>query len=465
MKTLRQRLTFTHTLVALIAIIIVALLVTSLIRRSFDEFTQQEIRRDAVQISEGLAQFYERQGNWERLPAFVGNRNGAERPIRLAPRRRVQIQDEQGNIIFDNAGPRVQRVLPQPPHSIEQPITVNGQAVGMVVLGGSLTDDRADSFLTQVERQFLGRVYISVIVGSIFACLVAIGTGTLITKSVTRPVSELTNAARRLASGEQPQPLKLPTETELAELAHSFNTMASELARQEEIRRQLIADIAHELRTPLSVLRLQVESLEDGVEQPTPDKLGMLGHEVLLLSRLVDDLRLLSLADAGQLSFNTQPLDPRIVLERAAATITSRAQQQQITIHIDAQNTLPSVRADPQRLAQVFGNLLENALRHTPKGGHITLRTHMEQQKSDQTDKTPQVTFEVTNTGTGIAPDELTQIFDRFYRADRARSRETGGSGLGLAIVQHLVEAQGGSVRASSNYGQSATFHVSLPIA
>lgn len=460
MKTLRQRLTFTHTLVTLIAIVIVALLVTLLIGRSFDDFTQQEIRRDATQISEGLARFYERQGNWNRLPAFVNNRNGPDRPLRTNPRRRIQIQDAQGNIVFDNAGRRLQNLVPRPSRSIEQPITVQGQEVGMVVLGGPLTEDRPNSFLTQFERQFLGRVYVSVIFGSIFACLVAIGTGTFITRSVTRPVSELTHAARRLTSGEQPKPIKPPAETELAELAHSFNTMASELARQEDLRRQLIADIAHELRTPLSVLRLQVESLEDGVEQPTPDKLGMLSHEVTLLSRLVDDLRLLSLADAGQLSFDIEQLNPRTVLERAAATITSRAQQQQITVHVNVPTTLPTVRADPQRLAQVFGNLLENALRHTPQGGHIMLGA-----KQDQKHHLHQITFEITNTGTGIAPEELAHIFDRFYRADRARSRETGGSGLGLAIVQHLVEAQGGSVSATSEYGKSATFQVNLPIA
>jgi signal transduction histidine kinase len=277
---------------------------------------------------------------------------------------------------------------------------------------------------------------------------------------------------------------------ELAALAHSFNTMAAELDRQEHLRRQLVADIAHELRTPLSVLRLQVESLEDGVEQPTPHMLSSLGQEVHLLTRLVDDLRLLSLADAGQLSLTLEAVDPLAVLRRVAAAAEPRARQQQIELRVEHIGALPNVCADSQRLAQVLGNLVENALRYTPAGGVVTLvAREMRDRRLEIRDSaltqspisnlqspisnlqspisSPQlhIAFEIRDTGPGIAPTDLPHIFERFYRTDRARSRESGGSGLGLAIVQRLVEAQGGKVDVSSELGKGTTFCVLLPAA
>ena len=275
-------------------------------------------------------------------------------------------------------------------------------------------------------------------------------------------------------------PIPVIANDEIGELTHAFNSMAGELERQEDLRRQQVADIAHELRTPLSVLRLQVESLQDGVEQPTPETLDSLGEEVDLLSRLVDDLRLLSLADAGQLQLHEEDLDAAASLERAAAVAAPRARQQGVDLRVEPTSALPLLRADPQRLAQILGNLVENALRYTPPGGTVKLRAYVADSRQSAvgsnhssliTHHSSLITthhslvLEVTDTGPGIAPDDLTHIFDRFYRTDRARARETGGSGLGLAIVQRLAEAQGGQVEATSVLGRGTTFSVSFPVA
>jgi signal transduction histidine kinase len=215
------------------------------------------------------------------------------------------------------------------------------------------------------------------------------------------------------------------------------------------------------------VLRLQLESLEDGIEQPTPATLASLSEEVGLLSRLVDDLRLLSLADAGQLSLTISDVDVGTAIERTVTTASARARQQGVELRAERPNTPLTVAADPQRLAQILGNLVENALRYTPAGGQVTLRVSAEfgvlgsklptsrvEAQNSKLRTQDFLVFEVADTGPGIPPDELRQIFERFYRADKARGRETGGSGLGLAIVQRLVEIQGGRIWASSAVGR-----------
>ncbi len=284
----------------------------------------------------------------------------------------------------------------------------------------------------------------------------------LIARHLTRPLVALTQAAQRLATGERHAPLTVPAEKELADLASAFNIMAANLDRQEELRRQLVADIAHELRTPLSVLRLEIEALEDGVAQHTPETLGSLREEVTLISRLIDDLRLLSLADAGQLSLAPEMLVVQDVLARVAAPLVPHAQQYGLVLRIvdcSASNGSPplAVYADPQRLAQILHNLLENAMRYTPSGGTITLRTAAMPNQH--------ILFEVADTGSGIATDDVPHIFDRFYRTSRARDRESGGSGLGLSIVLRLVEAHGGTITVDSVVGQGSVFRVLLPAA
>lgn len=477
MRSIRSRLTLTHALVAWVGVILVAVLVIAVIRVAFDRLTDRRIQAEAGAAADLIATIYQRRQSWDGAEALLRRRLAQSGPNDPIKRRRMQVFDAQGGLVFDSAQPVVRRLQAKPRNAVEIPVLVDGRTVGSVVMGGQIGE------FTQAETDFLRLVRWSAILGSGLAGLIALAVGRVIAGRVTRPLYSLQLAAQRLAGGARHEPLAIPPDRELAELALSFNRMATELEQQQQQRRQLVADIAHELRTPLSVLRLQLESIEDGIDQPTPATLGSLAEEVGLLTRLVDDLRLLSLADAGQISLACDEIDAGVAIERAAMAGLPRARRQQIELRTECPVAGLAALADAQRLAQILGNLVENGLRYTPAGGIVTLRARPEP-AAERTDRVRQalppgarcpsgqpaqpaahgwVVFEVADTGTGIAPGELPHIFDRFYRADKARARETGGSGLGLAIAQRLTEMQGGCIWASSTVGSGTTFYVALP--
>ncbi|EFO81604.1 histidine kinase [Oscillochloris trichoides DG-6] len=448
MRSLYRRLTMTHTLVALLAVLLVGLLASGLIVRAYvqisSEQTLSQSRMLARRMSGPLAQYYTTHHDWRGIEAQLEARM-AELD---ASDGRVVLADPKGRVIFDSDGELDGHMMLPRMHMAAVPVLADNREVGSI----AVLPNAEQANLAQ--RTFVRSLIWIVGGGSLLAIIGALLVAILVARRLVRPLRSLTNAAHRLATGARHETLTLPAEAELAELAHAFNGMANELARQEDLRRQMVADIAHELRTPLSVMQLQVESIEDGIVPPSTEAVAALGGQITLLARLVDDLRLISLADAGQLSFALQPLDAAQALANAAAAAEPRARQGGVELRLEPAPPLPAVRADPQRLAQILGNLIENAIRYTPAGGRVTLRVARE---------AAMICFSISDTGPGIAESEHHLIFDRFYRTDRARTRETGGSGLGLAIVQRLVVAQGGSVRLHSQPGQGATFSVELP--
>lgn len=456
MKTLRQRLILTYTLVAILTVLVGAVLASGLLLRSYNQLARQSAWSIQRLAAERLAGYYRQHGTWRGVADELTDATERLNANPLLPEQRLVLADARGRIVFDSLGQLEGHPMPLRFRGDAQPISVQNREVGYlaVPIGASL-------LAIFRENNFVGSMLRMVLIASVVSGSIALLVGLLIARYLTRPLLALTQAAQHLASGARHEPLRVPAEAELAELATAFNTMAANLDRQEMLRRQLVADIAHELRTPLSVLRLQIEALEDGITQSTPETLGSLNQEVSLLSRLIDDLRLLSLADAGQLSLAREALPVPHTVHQAAAAVAPRARQQGLDLRIEdtsAHDGSPAlVWADPQRLAQILGNLLENALRYTPQGGTIILRSAT---LPDQ-----RVLFEVADNGPGIASADLPHLFDRFYRTSRARDRESGGSGLGLSIVQRLVDAHGGSVTVDSTVGQGTTFRVVLPAA
>jgi signal transduction histidine kinase len=290
--------------------------------------------------------------------------------------------------------------------------------------------------------------------GGLVAVAIALLLTFFLSRRILAPVKALTSAAERVGRGDFSQRVKTKDKGELGELANTFNSMASDLERAEKLRQNMVADVAHELRTPLSNIRGYLEALRDGVIKPDAETIRSLSEEATLLSRLVDDLQELSLAEAGELKLDCQAEDIAELINQTVAAVRGQPAVKKISVSIDLPDKLPPVNIDSHRISQVLRNLLENAVAHTAKGGSITVA-------AKQRDSWVEVS--VTDTGEGIPAEDLPNIFERFYRVDKSRARATGGSGLGLTIAKRLVEAHGGKIEAHSELGKGSRFTFTLP--
>jgi two-component system sensor histidine kinase BaeS len=269
---------------------------------------------------------------------------------------------------------------------------------------------------------------------------------------LVRPLRALTVAAVRVGRGERAIRVAAGRRGEIAELGSAFNRMSTELADAETRRKELVSDVAHELRTPLGNIRGWLEAIQDGVAEPDPELIESLLEESQLLQHVIDDLQDLALADAGKLTFYPEPLDAAVFVQQVAAAHRAAAQDKGVSIDVDCPPTLP-LTTDANRLRQILGNLVSNAVRYTPSGGRVTVRA-----RSDH----DAVVIAIEDTGIGISEADLPHVFSRFWRAERSRGRRGGGSGLGLAIARQLVEAQGGELTARSELGAGSVFSFRL---
>lgn len=277
---------------------------------------------------------------------------------------------------------------------------------------------------------------------------------------LTLPLKKLIAAIERVAQGDLNVKVPVDTKDEYGKVAQTFNDMTFRLREAEETRRRLVADIAHELRTPLSVMQLKLENYQQAGHHVPPEMLLRLHDEVIRLSQLVNDLHILSLAESGRLSLERKPLDLTMHLERIVDDVKYEAEENGLDVCLYTISSPVTVMADARRITQVFINLLTNAIRYTPRGGKITVE--IEDRVFDRNAFFACVS--VIDTGIGIPAEELPYLFDRFYRVDEARSRNTGGTGLGLSIAHHFVRAHGGFIRVASQSDEGTTFTVFLPI-
>jgi signal transduction histidine kinase len=330
------------------------------------------------------------------------------------------------------------------------PVEVDGNVVGYIQFAQrpGMSEARESP-----EARFLAEVDRAILLSAGAATLLALILGAILASTISRPIQELTAATKVLSGGDLGHQVPVRTKDEIGELANSFNRMSADLAHSNQLRRQMTADIAHDLRTPLSVITGYSEALADGKLPGTPETFEAMHIQAQHLNRLIEDLRTLSLADAGQLSLMQRPVEPRGLLEHTALAYLPVAESRGITLVVEG-GDVPPVMVDPDRLLQVLGNLVSNALRHTGTGGRVALSAVR---------SNGQVLLRVQDTGPGIPTEDLPYIFDRFYRGDKSRSSD-GASGLGLAIARSLVEAHGGRITVENVPGGGAQFSVSLPL-
>ena len=348
----------------------------------------------------------------------------------------------------------IERVVDDPNFSKEE------QLPRLKALFQELTssDENFERFLNALLNILNGRLrslLLAALVTVPFGVLVAL----LIARHLSKPITNVSHAARRVAHGDLSARVVSPSNLErsggeIGELTHNFNAMAESLERLERERQAMIADIAHELRTPLTILQGHIDAMEDGILPLDHDSLGTLTKQTQLLSRLVTDLRTLSLADAGRLSLERREVDLSELVRECSAAFAGTARAKGVVIKLELPGAL-YLNADPDRLLQVMGNLLSNALRHTPVNGAVTLHVARVNEEAH---------LRVADSGSGLSEEALGRVFNRFYRADASRGRTTGGSGLGLAIVRALIELHDGRVWATNSAEGGAVFGVALPL-
>ena len=450
-------------LVALVAVGVVALLANRATTQQFRLYVSQGRQMRAERLAPEFAAYYALNGSWDGAAEWtaalsqlqVGGRGQGQGlgRARLSDSDRLLLAGANGQILADTQGNLVGQQLSSADLAAGVPIEVAGQRVGTLFIPA------AEGVYESLEAEFLGRVNDWLLLAGLAASVAALVLGLLLARQLTAPLRSLTAAARQLASSplsqysqEDVPQVPVRSQDEVGELSQAFNQMAISLAQQEGLRRNLMADIAHELRNPLSVMRGDLEALLDGVYQPTPEALASLHEETLLLTRLVDDLRALAQAEAGQLQLVRQPTDIVQLLRGVRASFEVQAESKVQTLNLELPSEPSTVDVDPQRVRQVVANLISNALRHTPEGGRVVVSA------SEQPEA---VQVSVADSGPGVPTEDIPHVFDRFWQGDRARA---GSSGLGLAIARELVRAHGGRIWVESTAGQGTTFRFTLPL-
>jgi len=406
--------------------------------RAYEERLEQE-RMARVEFF--LSNYYLRQRGWQGVQPYVEQMGSLYDT-------RIVVTDPGGVVVADSEADIVPGASTYKPSAPGTPVpspfgpgragTIFSTALPRALTAGSLTRP-FDRFLLW---------------GGLLAIGIAVLLTVLLSRRMLAPVHDLSVTTQQLGRGDFSQRVNIKDRGEIGDLARTFNSMAEDLERTEKLRRNLVADTAHELRTPLANVRGYLEAIRDNVVQPDAATIASIHEEVLLLSRLIDDLQELALSDAGQLRLVRQPEDMNAIIQQTVEAAQAQAGKKGVALVTALAESLPPCDVDAQRIQQVMHNLLDNAIAHTPSGGSVTIGARS---------VNGSVEVSVTDTGEGIPAADLPNIFERFYRVDPSRTRATGGHGLGLTIARRLVEAHGGRIQAESQLGKGSRFTFTIP--
>jgi len=440
--------------VILVSIGLVYFMTTRSLSARFTEYRRDYLAFWGSVYQEDLAEYYEEHGSWVGVYDYffatvditVGEESYTGRTLLVQGH--FSLANEDGTIILST---KIE--------NMNQPVSAYSEDeayVGPIIVGGVRAGTLVISYegiMSEDENEFLASATRSALLGGGVAIALGIALSMFLIMQILSPLRKLSSVTEQIADGESPQSVDINSRDELGELGDSFNHMIDSLQRSETARQTMTADIAHELRTPVTIIQGVLEALLDRVYEASDETIATLYEETLHLGRLIDDLRELAMAEAGELHLEREPVDVA-GLARQVAEIAGSTSDDTPEIRVDTHDSVPSIPADPKRLRQVLANLLSNALRYTPPEGKICVTVRPIGKE---------VEIEVADTGPGIAEEDLPHLFERFYRGDRARNR-VGGSGLGLAIVRQWVEAHGGRIWVVSRPGEGARFIVRLPM-
>ena len=439
----------------LLAFLVISMVSTVLFVLTARWMTEREFRsylfdQNRTNIISALAYYYGANGSWGGVEKALLVQAEPPPPRGVEGNNRFfTLVNANHYVVLAGPGDQVGDLLSQTEIQSGLPIKVDGNTVGfMVTRQPTIRANPAETaFLDRIKRIF--------ILSAVGVIALALLLAFLLSRTLTRPIRELTAATRAVSAGDLAQEVPVRSRDELGQLATSFNQMNAKLAQSLNLRRQMTADIAHELRTPISVILGHAEGVHDGILAPSLETFEIIRDEASRLEQLVEDLRILSRADADELPIERQPVAPGTLLKDVQAAHTHRSAQKNITLIIQIAPNLPEIVVDPGRMMQVLSNLMDNALHFTPEGGRISLSAQVVNETLE---------IRVQDSGPGIAEGELDRIFDRFYRSDPSRQRDEGGSGLGLAIARAIVEKQDGHIWAESKPGEGTTIVIHLPI-
>jgi signal transduction histidine kinase len=449
MNKLWVRLSLTFSGVVLVAVLIV--LVSSVVLAQAEDrqsFTARFLEQPGGLV-EQLANYYQTHQGWTGVESALMVAQSVYRQPDVA----LFLADQQNQVLYHPQSELVGQPLNQTEAVLVLPIQVDQQTVGYLGLtpipGIESADPRPSPFIRIVGDALLLIAVVGGIGGIVF--------GVVMSRSLTAPLNDLAEAAQAIGARKLSQRVAEKGSDELRAVARAFNQMASDLEQGEQLRRNLLADVAHELRTPISVLQANLQAILDEVYPLDQTEIAHLYEQSRLLGRLAEDLHLLAQAEARQLPLHLQETNLVPLVKGTVDTFRPSAEAKGVTLNTQFPTGTPSIQVDTARINQVLQNLLANALRHTPANGTITMCIQAEPEA---------ISLSVADTGDGISPEHLPHIFDRFYRPDPARSRDRGGAGLGLAIARAIVEAHGGRIKATSQGipGQGSKFTIYLPL-
>ncbi|MFW6071326.1 MAG: sensor histidine kinase [Candidatus Bipolaricaulota bacterium] len=440
-NSLRIKLLASFFLVIAIAVGTISYIASNSAINQFDRYVSSDQAERYQRLALTFSNYYRYHGDWDNVTSLTEN-------VAEVYSERILLTDPEGEVISDTKGELTGTTVDENWARRTVTISLGDIEVGKVFIKSRERSPLQETFINSVNR--------SVVTGGLIAGLTGIVLAILFSRNILKPIRELTRATKRMKGGDLDQRVDTSSGGEIGKLGEAFNSLAKRLKEQKTLREEMVSDVAHELRNPLSNIQGYLEGLKEGMVEPTEDVFDSLHQQSLVLKRLVDDLRDVNSARAGQLELDREPVVLEDIIEREVRATKNTADRAGVTVQENfEESTL--LEADPERISQVVRNLLDNALTHTPSGGRIQVEVFPGPTSNS-------VTVRVADEGSGIPEDELPHVFDRFYRVDKSRSRGTGGTGLGLTISKEIVESHGGEISVESEEGEGTVFEFTLPV-